>query len=436
MDLLVSEISNYNDVLPNGLTVATIEMPHIHTLELAMVVRAGLRLEEKSNNGVSHFLEHMMFRGNRSFPDSLSLNREFETIGKDLRASTMTEYTYFGFSPHPKKLDRAMEIFAEFFSGPRLTSIELERQIILEEYLEDLNAEGENVDVNNVACNLLYKGSSLSLPIIGDEESIKSIQPEMLRDYFEKYYHPGNMILVGAGRISHQNFLELADRYFSSLPSRGKGVAKNYFQDSVSEDQQKPELAFQYDADSQVQLQICFRSCSYNDPDYYKVNMISDIFDDGVTSRLQRVLREEKALVYSVECRATSLSDTGTFDFDVGVRPEKVTQVAQILFAEIKLFLEEGPTLEELEHVKNRHCFDLEFELDDPYKQIVRHAFSELYSTQVSVEEERQIIREISAGDLWETGKKFFRPEKLNVVAVGPLTDKIKSDLEALAGQF
>ena len=115
MRSVLTEIKNYKDVLTNGLTLITIEMPHIHTQEITMLVRAGLRFENEANNGISHFLEHMIFRGNKKYPDSVSLNKEFEKIGRDVRASTMTEYTFYGFSPHVSQLERGMELFSDFF---------------------------------------------------------------------------------------------------------------------------------------------------------------------------------------------------------------------------------------------------------------------------------------------------------------------------------
>ncbi|MBI4389467.1 MAG: insulinase family protein [Nitrospinae bacterium] len=436
MSLAVVEIKNYKDVLPNGLTLATIEMPHIHTLEIAMLIRAGLRFETEENNGISHFLEHMIFRGNRKYPDSVTLSKEFEKIGRDLRASTMSEYTFYGFSPHVSQVERGMELLADFFKDPIFPNIELEREVILEEYLEEINGEGKNVDINNHACKLLYKGSSLAMPIIGSEKSIRSITAEMIREYFEAYYNPGNMVLVGAGCIAHERFLELAERYFAPLPAHGTVVTRDHFQNSIVEDQKEPAVLFQYDSDSQAQLQICFRSVSYNDPDYYKMCLINSIFDGGVASRLQKALREDRGLVYSIECRATSLSDTGTFDFDVLVSPEKVYLVAQILFKEIASFLESGPREEELEHVKRRYSYDLEFDLDDPYKQIIRYGFSELYSQCVSVEEEREIVESITRQDLLDMARRVFVRENLNLVLVGPYTPELKQDLEALTSQF
>ena len=146
------KVKVFKNYLANGLTVVSIEQPHIHSIELGMFVRSGLRFENTNNNGISHFIEHMLFRGNVVYLNSYLLNREFECIGRDLRAATMSDHTYYGFSPHVSNLRRAMEIFSGFFLEPTFPEIELERGVILEEYLEDLNENGIDVDINNLAC--------------------------------------------------------------------------------------------------------------------------------------------------------------------------------------------------------------------------------------------------------------------------------------------
>ncbi len=436
MNLTDVELKNFTDRLSNGLTVVTVEMPHLHVVELAMFIRAGLRFENERNNGISHFLEHMMFRGNQKYPDSLSLNREFETLGRELRASTLSEYTYFGFSPHISQVDRALEVFTDFFIEPNFSQLELEREIILEEYLEELNEKGENVDIDNLACELLYRGTPLAMPTIGTEKSIKAIDRKMLLDYFQEHYTPENMVLVGTGPISHEYFLDLCKKHFSRITKQGTSVNADHFKGSMAEDQKKPEVFFKNDSDSQIQLQLCFRSVSYNDLDYYPLCLISRIFDDGFSSRLQRALREDRGLVYSVECRVTSLSDIGTIDFDVAVRPEKVCEVARILMEEIQNFMETGPTEAELMHVKRRYLYDLDAGRDDPYKQIVRYGFSHLFSTVISVDEEWSLIEKISKEDILRVARKIFVPEKMNLVIVGPYTPPIQKELEQTVASF
>ncbi len=431
----VDKVKAFKDRLKNGLTVVSIEQPHIHSMELGMFVRSGLRFENEKNNGISHFLEHMLFRGNVAYPNSYLLNREFEGIGRDLRASTMSDHTYYGFSPHVSNLERAMELFSEFFHAPTFPEIEIERGIILEECLEDFNEQGIDVDINNLACKLLYPDNALAWPTIGTEESIKNISVEILKEQYEKYYVPGNMILVQAGRVDHDVFMDYANKYFSRLTGEGS-ISANCFDGCLDESQIQPEFLFQQDSDSQVQLQICFRGVSYNHPDYFITNLISRLFDDGVTSRLQKVLREEKGLVYSVECRATSLPDTGTVDFDVSVRSEKVIEVTEILLNEIKKLVLDGVYEEELEGIKRRYGYDLDYELDDPYKQIVRYGFCHLYSSEFTAEQECELISKISSQDIQRVARNIFVPEKLNFILVGPYTPALKSTLEVIVLNF
>lgn len=410
------------DLLDNGLTVVTVEMPHIHSVELAVFVRAGLRFENEKNNGVFHFLEHMLFRGNEKFPDSVRLNREFESLGRELRASTLSEYTYYGFSPHISRFPRAVELFADFFTRPTFSGIELERQIILEECQEELNEKGENIDIDDQACRLLYEGNPLSWQTIGSEETIAAMDEEMLRQAFETHYVPGNMVLAAAGPIRHEEFIAMACRYFSRFPAGGRVFPPDYFQGSVDETQDGPRCRFQQDSDSQVQLQVCFRGVSYNHPDYHALCLINRIFDDGFSSRLQRALREDRGLVYSVECRATSLADIGTLDFDVSVRPEKLLEVAGILLAEIKGFAAGGPTDDELAHVKQRTLFDLDVDRDGPYEQLIRFGLPLLYSSPLSPEDEWRRIEKITRDDLHALARRLLVREKLNLIVVGPVT--------------
>ena len=185
-----------------------------------------------------------------------------------------------------------------------------------------------------------------------------------------------------------------------------------------------------------IELQICFRTFSYNDPEFLVLALISRIFDDGFTSRLQRILREERGLVYSVECRSTSMSDLGTMDFDVTVRQEKVVEVTRILLKEIKNFCKEGPTAKELAHIKKRYFFDLDSELDDPQRQVVRYAFPHLYSREMSLDEERNIIESISAERMLQVAEKVFDSKRLNLILVGPFTPKLQSQLKELICHF
>ena len=130
------------------------------------------------------------------------------------------------------------------------------------------------------------------------------------------------------------------------------------------------------------------------------------------------------------------MSDLGTIDFDVTMRPEKVMEVTNILLKEIKSFSREGPTEKELNHIKKRYFFELDSELDDPYRQVVRYAFPHLYSREISLEEERVLIKSITAKKIMKVAEKVFEPKNLNLILVGPYTLHLKSQLERLIEQF
>ena len=244
------------------------------------------------------------------------------------------------------------------------------------------------------------------------------------------------MILCIAGPINNSHVLYLSKRYFDCLPTFGEPVLKDHFLKSIVENQTKPAFAYKYDENSQIQMQICFRSVSYNHPDYYAVYLMDRIFDDGISSRLQCALREKRGLAYSIECRATSMSDVGTFDFDVNVSKERIMRVAKTIFEEIKHFVESGISLEELEHIKKRCIYELDFDLDDPYKQLQRYGFAELFSKQVTVQEEKEIIRKVTPKQIHFIAKRIFVRENLNLILVGPFTLELKRDLEQLFNEF
>lgn len=430
------EIQAFEDVLPNGMKVVTISMPHVHTLELCMLIRAGLRFENKNNNGVSHFLEHMMFRGNRAYPDSISLNLEFERIGRELRAATHSDYTYYGFNPHISQVERGLELFSDFFIEPTFAGLEIERGIILEEYLEDVNEKGDNTDINTLACGLLYKNTPLAWPTTGTPETINKITEESLRKYFEEFYVPENMILAAAGPVYYPEFLEAVKKQFSGFSPGGSVVTKDHFKSSVDAEQKKAAWVFQHDTDSQIQLQVCFRSVSYNDPEYLSANLISRIFDDGATSRLPRILRETRGLVYSVECRATGWPDIGTMDFDVSVSPDKACEVLEILLDEIRTLVDKGPEEGELERIQQRYFYELDESQDEPAQQIMRHAFPLLYSKVMTLEQERETVRGITHEKIMDMARQIFTRDRLNVIVVGPYTQDLKKQIEKIAEVF
>ena len=208
----------YRDVLPSGLRVVTIETPHLHTALLSVYVRTGSRHETPGNNGVSHFLEHLFFRGSEGWPDTVKMNAAIEEVGGNLNGVTGRDLGFYYTPLHPDYLGVGMRILGDMLTRPRLTDMEVERQIILEEMLDEVDEKGRDIDLDNLSKRLLFGAHPLALKIAGTRESVSALQHGQVLEHFARNYVTGNMVVTAAGRVKHSEVLELAERAFAPLP--------------------------------------------------------------------------------------------------------------------------------------------------------------------------------------------------------------------------
>jgi len=189
--------------LANGLRVVTVETPYLHTATLCLYVRAGSRYETVQSNGLSHFVEHMLFRGSSQFPDSLALNRAIEELGGTLYAETGRDYSLYQIPLNAQDIERGLAILGDLFSTPAFRDIDLERQIILEEILEDLDDRGRNVNVDDLSRAVAWDGHPLGYTITGPLKNVRRFRADDVRRHFERFYGAENMVLCVAGPLSH-----------------------------------------------------------------------------------------------------------------------------------------------------------------------------------------------------------------------------------------
>jgi len=212
-------ISYHKTTLANGLRVIIVEMPHLHSLEISMYVKVGSRFETIHNNGTSHFLEHMLFRGTKNMPDSYQLHKSFESLGGDINAVTSSEYTCFWLTFHPQYVAKGMGLFSEMFTSPNFAKMETEKQIVLEEILNELNEKGENINVDDLTSLMLWPKDSLGFSTLGSKKNLLQFTKKDIRSFFHTYYTASNMVLCIAGQVKHEQILPYADKYFSHLPA-------------------------------------------------------------------------------------------------------------------------------------------------------------------------------------------------------------------------
>src|SRR5499427_8471246 len=204
--------------LPSGLRIVTVETPYLHTANLCLYVRAGSRYETNRTNGLSHFVEHMLFRGSSRFPDSYALNLAIEELGGTLYAETGRDYSLYQIPLHPRHAQRGLEILGDLFSSPAFRDIDLERQIILEEILEDLDDRGRNVNLDDLSRVVAWDSHPLGFTITGPLKNVRRFSVEDVRAHFGRFYGAENMVLCAAGPMTHRQVERWSRNAFAGLP--------------------------------------------------------------------------------------------------------------------------------------------------------------------------------------------------------------------------
>jgi predicted Zn-dependent peptidase len=424
-------ITCHKQTLPNGLRVVAVEMPHLHSAEIAIYCKVGGRNDPAGKAGLAHFLEHMLFRGTTEFPSNLELETAFEIIGGSVNAATDEESTCYFSRVHPEHTGDAFKLFASMLLRPTLPGIEIEKRIITEEALEDFNERGDEVNPHNLASRLLWPGHPLGMPTIGYLETINSFTDEDLRLHLARFYVPANAVVIAAGDVQGDAVFAAAAAAFGAWggplpladlpPTGGQG---------------RPQTVFVEDSDSQVHLQIAFRGFARHDPRIMASRLIRRILCGGGSSRLHLSLREQLGIVYSVDASIAAYEETGSFAVELSTAPENLVRAAgEVLRETRRLACEEVPT-EELWRVKRGYFFDLEYSRDSTYEMQVRYGWGELMGLVREIEEDRAEAELVDAGTIRLTAGALFAPHNLNLVAVGPWKNDDRKEVEKLFREY
>ena len=424
----------FKDTLANGLRVITVEMPHLHSAEMVCYVGAGGRHEKEEAAGISHFLEHMIFRGTAEYPSSLLLEQAFEAIGGAVNASTDVETTCFHSRIHPANLREGAALFASMLRRPLLRDLDIERKIIMEEALEDLNEKGEEINPDNLTARLLWPGTSMALPTVGTRESIARIDPARLRQHHGTYYTPANIVIAIAGKVRQPDVLaameaELGDWQGALLPP-GPPTIPPGPGDGV------PEMAWVHDSDSQVAVQLVFGLPGRRSPHAVPLRVLRRILSWGGSSRLMLNLRERLGLTYHVEANLSLYDDCGCLSVDLSLNPHNLVAAVGEVLAIFRELCEKIVDREELGRVVQSYLYDLDFSRDHPEDMAVRFGWGELVDYLRTLEDDRRNIAAVSPEALIESARELFVPEALRAAVVGPWRKKDRAAVEKLLASF
>ncbi|WP_175498267.1 M16 family metallopeptidase [Desulfuromusa kysingii] len=409
----------YTDRLANGIRLVTVPMPHLHSAELVCSMAVGGRCEPTELAGISHFLEHMIFRGTAEYATSTDLERAFEGIGGSVNAATDMETTCFHSPLHPDFLAEGVALFASMLRRPVFNNIDIERRIILEEAREDFNEDGVQVNPDNLMVGLLWPDHPLGESLIGSTETLHGIDRSKLVDYYRSWYIPQNLVICACGPVTRETFLQSVEREFGDWPAKESLP----FPPAPDKFHPQPQSLWVQDSDSQISLQLAFLLPGRQDEGTLAVRMLRRILSWGGGARLSLRLREELGLTYSVEANCSLLDDTGYLAIDLSVAAENLQPTVTELFKILAQLRDQPIPGDELTAVTRSYLFDLEFSRDQSEAMAVRYGWGLQAGYLRTLEQDCRELQQLTPEYLQRVAKSIFSAERMRLVVVGPWTE-------------
>ena len=400
--------------LENGLTVSTVEMPHLHSTTISLFVRVGSRHETPETNGLTHFMEHMLFRGCAGYPDSTALNMAMVDLGGTLDGSTMRELSSYHSTVHPDYVGEGMDIIGSMFTSPSFRDIDIERSIILEEILDSLDERGRVIELDTIAHREAFRGHPLGQSIDGPRKNLRRFSVADLEKHRQRFLGAENMVLCVAGRLDPGKVLVDARRTFGKLP-RGKRVKET----APALPSDAPRFTYVRADDTQTRVRMSFRTVHDQHPDYPALVLLRRVLDGGLSSRLQVELVEKRGIAYDVSADLETYADCGLLDFELAVAHKKLPYAFEELTRVIREMVTDGVAPDELARTQRRARIGLELVLDSAYDLGTWFGSTQLYRAPLTPEARIAQLEQVTADAVRKVAEKYLSPRRMTVAAVG-----------------
>lgn len=401
--------------LSNNLQILSETMESVETVSLGVYVGTGARLEKVSENGVSHFLEHMAFKGTKT-RTAMDIAAEIENVGGQMNAYTSYESTAYYVKVLKEDVELAMDILADILQNSTFPDdeIERERDVILQEISQSIDAPDDYVF--ELAQETVWGDNPMGRPILGSTQTVKSINKKMLTDYMDNHYHAGNMLICAAGNIDHKTLHGLADKYFGHLPNKGSAP-------TFSPAPFVGGLQVNTRALEQQHLNIIWPAVHQTHPDYYTSHVWATILGGGMSSRLFQEIREKRGLVYNIYSYMQSYDQTGIFGIYAACSPLKVAELipaTEACIAETLNSLDD----DEVSRAKAQLKASLLMSQESTTARMSRLAANQtVYGKYIPLAETVRRIDNISKADIVRVGKAILESNKRAVCGVGSLSE-------------
>ncbi len=426
---MIEELAPHVFMVGDGLRVVVTEQPALHRVAVGLLVGVGSRHESADDNGITHFLEHMLYRGTARHPSAHLQNRAFEALGGNFGATTHADHTHLAVAVPAASLAPTLELLAELCTAPRLGELEVERGIVREEILEHLDEQGRWTDPDDVVRMVMFGDHPLGFPITGPLAALDGFDETRLRAHLARHYVASNCVLSIAGRCTASEVERLAARTLGRLPG-GRGQVPVPFAPSAAARFRKHVAS----PGSQTELRISFLTPGDRDPIAPALELLMRIIDDGMSTRLYHRLVDAGGMVYSCWASWEPFSDCGALDIGADVQPARLSEVCRAIFAMIDELCADGPTPAELEKARQRHRWAVEASLDLAEELEVVMGGAIMFDRPRSTRAQAARFDGLRPDDLREAARLVFDRSRLHVTTVGTMTNEARDALRAARG--
>lgn len=406
-------------ILDNQLRIITCEMPHMESVAMGIWVGVGSRYETFEKSGISHFIEHLLFKGTAKRTGK-EISQEIEGRGGILNAFTGEEYTCYYFKVSGKHFAHAFEILCDMYVNPAFSEEEIqkEREVILEEIRMYLDQPAQHVQ--ELFSELLWPKHPLGKLIIGTPESLAAIQRPDICEHKNRYYIPQKTVIAVAGKITHEEVVEATKQHIQTAPSNEIPS----FQ-AVAEDQKKPEATFYEKETEQFHVCLGVRSYPREHQDRYALRLLSTLLGENMSSRLFQEVREKHGLAYDIHSSTSRFYDTGSFTVSAGVEKKKLKKALAVILSELGKFKKDSVSDEELIRAKEYCVGQLVLGLEKTMNNMLWVGENLLCSDKVmTMQEMIDKIQEVDVAQIRKVAQDIFVNSKLNLALIGPVKNK------------
>jgi predicted Zn-dependent peptidase len=403
------------ETLPNGLVVITEPMEHVHSVSVGIWLRSGSRREPAELNGITHFIEHMVFKGtHRRTAEDIA--REVDSVGGMLDAFTAKEMVCFNTRVLDEHLPKAFDVLADMVLNPKLAPEDIEREQSV--ILEEIRMTQDNPEdlVHELFTQNFWSPHALGKPILGTPETVSSFDRKTLETWFRRWYAPNNVVITAAGHLTHAQMMDLVSQRFSVLPPADQSAAD-------PKPQPTPHITLRTKNElEQVHICLGVPATPMTDSRRFAVSVLNNVLGGGMSSRLFQNIRERQGLAYAIFSELNSYRDTGLMSVYAGTSLDTATQVIQSTLEEFRKLREVPLDAEELrrakDHLKGATLLALEGTGQRMNSLARYHVY---FNRHFTAKDLIALLEKVTPEDVQELAREFFQPERIAASVVGNL---------------